>query len=74
MTTTPIALLTFRQFSLKHRAFSEPSLRWTRFKEEESGFAPAFVRVGRRVLIDEARFFQIIREQNGAGEGASDGT
>ena len=79
------ALLTFRQFSEKHQAFTEASLRWLRFRSEESrcirsrrkpvadevpnGFADAFVQVGRRVLIDEVRFFRIIAVLNG-GKGS----
>lgn len=29
-----------------------------------NGFAPAFLKVGGRVLVDEARFFEILRSQN----------
>lgn len=39
-----------------------------------NGYAPAFIRVGRRILVDETRFFQIARgtcRQDAAGaEGA----
>lgn len=58
-------LRTFRQFSQRHEAFPESSLRWTRFNQETNGFARAFVTVGRRVLIDEAEFFRTIDRLNG---------
>ena len=51
------ALLTVKQFSEKYPAFSEASLRWFIFNEEQNGFKHAVVRLGRRVLIDETRFF-----------------
>jgi len=40
------------------------SLRWLRFNQETNGFADAFVTVGRRVLIDEGKFFDAIERQN----------
>ena len=39
-------------------------LRHLIFNAETNGFAPAIKRVGRRVLIDEARFFEIVESQN----------
>lgn len=58
-------LLTFRQFSERHPAFSESSLRWTRFNEDKNGFAGAFVTVAsRRVLVWEEEFFRVIARQN----------
>jgi hypothetical protein len=35
------------------------------FHAERNGFAKAFKRVGRRVLIDEEAFFECINEKNG---------
>ncbi|MEC4747223.1 hypothetical protein [Methylomicrobium sp. Wu6] len=40
-------------------------LRHLIFNAETNGFATAFKRVGRRVLIDEAEFFNCIAKQNG---------
>ena len=40
-------------------------LRHLIFNAESNGFSPAIKRVGRRVLIDEARFFEIVEIQNG---------
>lgn len=34
------------------------------FNEKTNGFASAFKRVGRRVLIDEAEFFACVEKQN----------
>ncbi len=52
------ALFTVRHFSSKHPAFTEPSLRNLIFKAKGNGLEIAIVRLGRRVLIDEAAFFQ----------------
>ena len=57
-------LFTFTQFAKRHPAFPESSLRWLRFNDRENGFAAAFVNVGRRVLVDEERFFEVIERQN----------
>jgi len=57
-------LMSLKQFSLKHPAFSEPSLRWLRFNQATNGFARAFLTVGRRVLIDEGEFFAAIEREN----------
>ncbi len=61
-------LYTIRQFASKHPAFTESSLRWLIFqsKSRESsrgsisgnGLGAALVRIGRKVLIDELRFFE----------------
>jgi len=39
-------------------------LRHLIFNEKTNGFASAFKRVGRRVLIDEAEFFACVERQN----------
>ena len=41
-------------------------LRHLAFFAEERGFAKAFVKVGRRLLIDEAEFFRVVKEMNQA--------
>lgn len=65
-------LKTFTQFSRDHEAFPESSLRWIRFCSSPgrknslgepipvNGFAEAFVQIGRRVYIDEDKFFEIL--------------
>ena len=55
-------LLTVTQFSKKHPAFPIGGLRYQIFNERENGLAAsgAIIRSGRKVLIDEARFFNWI--------------
>ena len=61
-------LLTVRQFSEKHPAFSQSSLRILRFHCESNGFKAAFVTIGRKVLIDESEFFAAIERVNNKPE------
>jgi hypothetical protein len=53
-------LLTVAQFSEKHKAFPIGGMRYRIFNEHENGLAEsgAIIRVGRKVLIDEAKFFE----------------
>ena len=65
---------TFNQFEDRNPAFPISTLRWIRFRskgQKPNGFAPAFVKVGGRVLIDEEKFFAVIARQNGPGEEAA---
>lgn len=67
-------LLTVRQFAAEHPAFTEGSLRWLIFKagsdvscsggKDYQALNRALVRVGRRVLIDEKRFFDWVADGN----------
>ncbi|MBY0483843.1 hypothetical protein [Nitrosomonas sp.] len=69
----PRTLLTVRQFSDKHSAFTQGAIRNLIFLAESrktsrgiitgNGLNIALVRIGRKVLIDEAKFFQWIDEQ-----------
>lgn len=71
----PRALFTVRQFSEKHAAFTQGALRNYFFLSEDrqtskgiikgNGLAAALVRIGRKLLIDEAKFFQWIDAQQG---------
>lgn len=72
------SVLTVAQFSIKHPAFTAGSLRWMIFNSESryaadgtvipgSGLCEAIIRVGRRVLIDEVKFFHWLDSQNMAG-------
>lgn len=56
--TTP-HFLTIRQFAEIHKAFTMGGMRALVFHEHSNGLAAsgAIVRVGRKVLIDEAKFF-----------------
>lgn len=55
------SLLTVKQFSQKHSAFTEGSLRHLIFFSEKNGFEMAIVRIGRRILIDESSFFKWVK-------------
>ncbi len=60
-------LKTIKQFSRDNPAFTEASIRWQVFNENSNGLteAGAIVRMGRRVLIDEGRWFDWLDSQNG---------
>ena len=69
---TPV-LLTVRQFSEKHQAFPQGSLRSLTFhararksskgRIEGNGLDAALIRIGRKVLIDERKFFEWVQKQ-----------
>ena len=52
-------LFTVPQFAQKHEAFPIGGLRFQIFNENQNGLAQsgAIIRIGRRVLIDEEKFF-----------------
>ncbi len=54
------SFLTVKQFAEKHSMFSENALRWMIFNRGTNQFDAAFRKVGRKVLIDEAAFFDQI--------------
>ena len=66
-------LLSIRQFSEKHPAFSQGSLRnliflsgnreTSRGTIKGNGLNIALIRIGRKILIDEAKFFQWVDAQ-----------
>lgn len=57
------SLFTIKQFCEKHKAFKEAGIRHQVFYKETNGMkkSGAIVRNGRRVLIDEEKFFQWIK-------------
>jgi hypothetical protein len=61
---------TVPQFIIKHPAFTAGGLRSLIFNERSNGLAQsgAIVRIGRKVLIDEAKFFAWIEAQNQGGK------
>ncbi|WP_295624621.1 hypothetical protein [uncultured Nitrosomonas sp.] len=71
----PRTLLTVRQFSDKHHAFTQGAIRNLIFLAEDrktskgiikgNGLNIALIRIGRKLLIDEVKFFQWIDEQQG---------
>lgn len=76
---TTTTLLSVRQFSEKHPAFSQGSLRNLIFLAKSrhtsrgtlpgNGLDVALVRVGRKLLIDEGKFFEWIYAQQGDERG-----
>lgn len=74
---TPPPVFTVEQFAERNPAFTAPAIRNLVFKAEtrHSSRGPipgngliecgAIIRIGRKVLIDEARFFDWVRQQGG---------
>ena len=66
-----------KPFSHRYPAFTEAAMRAIIFNADDrastagtipgNGFAPAIVRLGRRVLIDEKKFFDIIKSKQSTG-------
>lgn len=42
---------------------SVSGLRYLRFHQQELGYSTAFVHLNKRILVDEAEFFRILRSQ-----------
>lgn len=59
--------LSFKECARAHPAFTEASLRWLRFNQNGNGFERAFLRIGRKVVVDETAFLEAVRRQ-GAGK------
>lgn len=64
-------LLSVSQLSTAHPVFTEASLRWMIFKGAENGLerSGAICRLGRKVLIDEARFLDWVRNAQHTSSG-----
>ena len=62
------AYLTVQQFTAKHTAFNTGGLRSLIFNEHQNGLAKsgAIVRIGRKVLINQQKFFAWIESQQKA--------
>jgi len=76
MSNTPRILLTVKEFSKRHSAFPEAGLRSYIFNASDRfsssgeiisgnklGESGALIRVGRKVLLDEAKFFEWLDHQ-----------
>ncbi len=61
------SLFTIKQFAEVYPAFPIANLKWLLYQRKGNGLHKAVVRVGRRVLIDEDRFFQWLDDLNGEG-------
>jgi hypothetical protein len=68
-TQTAWTYLTVQQFKAKHTAFTNGGIRSMIFNEYQNGLAKsgAIIRIGRKVLIDEAKFFGWVESQNRVG-------
>ena len=57
---------TVKQFSQDNPAFSEAGIRWQIFNENTNGLKESgvIVRMGRKVLIDEDKFYDWLVIQN----------
>lgn len=60
-------LIPVPEWNQHHSWPPQGGLRHLIFNEKTNGFASAFKRVGRRVLIDEAAFFACVDKQNQGG-------
>lgn len=60
--TTP-TLLTVKQFCERHKWATEGGLRSILFHRETNGFKNCIVRMGRKILLDEAEVFEWLRQQ-----------
>lgn len=67
LSQTAIVYLTVNQFCEKHTAFTRGGMRALIFNENLNGISKtgAIVRLGRKVLIDETKFFNWIATQSG---------
>jgi hypothetical protein len=65
---TSLIYLTANQFCEKHPAFTIGGIRALIFNEHQNRLAKsgAIVRIGRKVLIDETKFFAWVASQNKA--------
>ena len=65
-----IIYLTVNQFTATHKAFTKGGIRALIFNENSNGLAKAgaIVRIGRKVLIDETKFFAWVESQNQGGK------
>ena len=63
---TAYVYFTVKQFCKRHQAFTEGGIRHNIFHEKTNGLSKsgAIVRVGRKVLINESKFFRWLESQN----------
>lgn len=66
----PTRYLTIKQWTFAHPWPSERALRAYIYKSGANGFDKVFIRVGKRILIDEKAFFDWVKEniQKSRGE------
>ena len=59
-TAPPVRFFTLSQFAAHYPAFSLPWLRFLRQNQIERGFERAFIKVGKRLFVDEAEFLAAV--------------
>ena len=59
------ALLSVKQFLDKHACLTMAWLRAALFNRQTNGLAAAIIQCGRKILIDDARFFEWLEAQQG---------
>ncbi|MET0087662.1 MAG: hypothetical protein ABW082_14255 [Sedimenticola sp.] len=69
ISATQRSLLSIRDFTFKHPTFKESTIRWLIFNEKLNGFTYAIVRIGRRIYIDEEKFFEWVDDQSSGPDG-----
>lgn len=62
-TSSPPVLLTMAQFCQKHPWMKMGGLKGVVLRADKNGFAPCIWRFGRKVLLEEARVFEWLRER-----------
>jgi hypothetical protein len=55
-------IFTIKQFAAKHSFLTESSIRWLLYKNPE-GFEECVLRNGRRIYIDESKFFKFLEKK-----------
>jgi hypothetical protein len=64
-------LIPLTDWNKHHEWPPQGGLRHLMFHRETNGFARAFVKCGRRVLVDEAEFFSVVKQGGGHGAAAA---
>lgn len=67
--STRLELSSVDQFCQENPAFKPGGIRWLIFNEKQNGLeqSGAIVRIGRRVYIDQPKFFQWVESQQRRG-------
>ena len=63
LNTTKSQMLTIKQFALKNPWPNESTLRNLYYRRKDNGMAKAFIKVGKRIIVDEEVFFKILKAQ-----------
>jgi hypothetical protein len=61
----PRPLFSVTQFCARHPGFPVGGVRWLLFHRETNGLNCAVVKLGRKLLLDENKFFEWVESQQG---------